>query len=264
MPTLQHPSYLQGWVMLRVGDTRLGRFCRGVNIGPPRFMLRNLDPHSQVAGAGRRQGGDLSLVVKAMRGVSTSIKGLRLAKVAIAIFVLLGIWPDRAALAQTYDFSSAVECSSVPFSGFGFQQCWESNIILKGGNRRKAWKLLYSDQTSDIVLGYYKSVGVGGWSFEDDSQVMRQFPNAAVFRGHLHGISLLTPVVRDGSDRSLTFSRHKSQSALQQQQCRGLWRYGPYGNRGYAYLVVAFFCRAGTSAPSLEEVRFLTREFQFK
>jgi len=80
--------------------------------------------------------------------------------------LLLGLAAPAAAVAQdSWVFAESVPCDSAPVYGVPFNDCAVSNTrSFRVGNAR-AWRMLYTDPTSEAAVGLYRLIeahGVGG------------------------------------------------------------------------------------------------------
>jgi hypothetical protein len=162
--------------------------------------------------------------------------------------------------AAQYTYNTRIDCKDAPVSGFKFRDCWISNTYQNGMNLYQSWRLAFSDNLSDVVVGYFKTLNQGYYTVAHPDAIVDMFRTSSAISGTVGRIVNVGNVVSVGSDRYFAFSR----SERPDQRCQAFIRYGPLQNLGSRYRVVGFFCRVAREDLSVEEARFLTDDLQFR
>jgi hypothetical protein len=164
--------------------------------------------------------------------------------VGLALALTVAVSP---VVAQDWVFAESVACESAPVYGFPFNNCAASNTRTFRVGIARAWRMLYSDATSEAAVGLYRLIeahGVGGMG-----------PATSSMADWLRGADSLRSVTAGAfgwvqNDQYVAFQRPN-------RQCVGFMRTGPPGAGAVYWTLGGAFCRDSTTPIPPDEARFL-------
>jgi hypothetical protein len=162
--------------------------------------------------------------------------------------LILGLWgAGSVAVAQDWVFADSIPCGSAPVYGVPFNNCSVSNMrSFRVGNAR-AWRMLYSDATSEAAVGLYRLVeahGTGGMG-PATSSMADWLRNADSLRSVTAGAFGWTQ-----TEQYVAFQRPN-------RQCVGFMRTGPAPGGPVYWVLGGAFCRSATTPIPHGEAQFL-------
>jgi len=169
---------------------------------------------------------------------------------------------ESEALAQSYRYryDTKIDCHAAPVTGFAFAACWVSYEVQFGLNVYRSWRLTYSDDVSQVVVGYFKPLNRGYFTIEHPDRIVQVFKSNAAVAKDVAGMHAIGAVESIGNDKFFSFSRPNRPD----QKCGGFVRYGPMVTWGSSFLVNGFFCRRSREDIMAKEMKFFTDVLQFK
>jgi hypothetical protein len=152
------------------------------------------------------------------------------------------------AIAQdSWAFTESIPCNTAPVYGMPFNNCSVSNTRrFRVGNAR-AWRMLYSDATSEAAVGLYRLIeahGVGGMGAATSS-VTNWLRNADALRSVTAGAFGWTE-----NDQFVAFQRPN-------RHCVGFMRTGPTPGGTVYWILGGALCRASPTSIPPAEAKFL-------
>jgi hypothetical protein len=166
----------------------------------------------------------------------------------MSLVAFAGLGSLLPAVAQSgWVFATAIPCDSAPVYGVPFNNCSVSNTRSFRVGDARAWRMLYTDATSEAAVGLYRLVeahGVGGMG-PATSNVIDWLRNADSLRSVTEGAFGWVQ-----NDQYVAFQRPN-------RQCVGFMRTGPPPSTVVYWILGGAFCRASATPIPAGEARFL-------
>jgi len=185
----------------------------------------------------------------ALRAFGTLVMSFMLAMLS----VLTAAVPSAAAQ-DTWVFSQSIPCSTAPVSGVPFNNCAVSNMrSFRVGNAR-AWRMIFSDATSEAAFGLYRLVepkGVGGMG-----------PLTSSMADWLRNADALRSVTAG----SFGWTQNNQYVAFQRpnRHCVGFARTGPPPGGTVYWILGGALCRDSPTPIPSAEAQFLVNSVQVR
>jgi hypothetical protein len=181
------------------------------------------------------------------RSVVVPPLGTLVASVMLGLLPGLGGAVSSAGAQDSWVFTESIPCNTAPVYGMPFNNCAVSNTrSFRVGNAR-AWRMLFSDATSEAAVGLYRLVeahGVGGMGSVTSSMV-DWLRNADSLRSVTSGAFGWTQ-----NDQYVAFQRPN-------RHCVGFMRTGPAPGGPVYWILGGALCRASPTSIPPAEAQFL-------
>jgi hypothetical protein len=174
--------------------------------------------------------------------------------------VMFGLHPGLSggvpsAVAQgSWEFSESIPCNTAPVYGIPFNNCTVSNIRRFRVGDARAWRLLFSDASSEAAVGLYRLIearGVGGMGAVTSSMA-EWLRNADSLRSVTAGAFGWTQ-----NDQYVAFQRPN-------RQCVGFMRTGPQPGGTVYWILGGALCRASPTPLPAAEAIFLVNSIKVR
>jgi hypothetical protein len=177
----------------------------------------------------------------------------KLLRLLLGLLQVAGL-PMAVVAQDSWVFAESIPCDSAPVYGVPFNDCAVSNIrSFRVGNAR-AWRMLYTDATSEAAVGLYRLIdahGVGGMG-PATSSMADWLRSADSLRNVTAGAYGWTQ-----NDQYVAFQRPN-------QQCVGFMRTGPPPGGVVYWTLGGAFCRNTTIPIPPTEARFLVNAIKVR
>jgi hypothetical protein len=163
-----------------------------------------------------------------------------------ALSVLGGAVPSVVAQ-DAWVFTESIPCSAAPVYGLPFNNCAVSNARRFRVGDARAWRMLFSDATSEAAMGLYRLVearGAGGMG-PPTSSMVDWLRNADSLRSITVGAFGWVQ-----NDQYVAFQRPS-------RQCVGFMRTGPPPGGTVYWILGGALCRVSPTPIPPDEARFL-------
>lgn len=188
------------------------------------------------------------------RSVDFPPVGMLVASVMLGLLPGLGAAVPSAVAQASWVFTESIPCSTAPVYGVPFNNCTVSNMrSFRVGNAR-AWRMLFSDASSEAAIGLYRLVepkGVGGMG-PATSSMTDWLRNADSLRSVTAGAFGWTQ-----NDQYVAFQRPS-------RHCVGFMRTGPPPGGTVYWILGGAFCRDSPMPIPPTEAQFLVNSVQVR
>src|SRR5262245_38856463 len=181
--------------------------------------------------------------------VGTLVVAVMLAALSVSMAAV-----PSAAAQDSWVFNQSIPCSTAPVSGVPFNNCAVSNMrSFRVGNAR-AWRMLFSDATSEAAFGLYRLVepkGVGGMG-----------PLTSSMADWLRNADALRSVTAG----SFGWTQNAQYVAFQRpnRHCVGFARTGPPPGGTVYWILGGALCRDSPTPIPPAEAQFLVNSVQVR
>jgi len=188
------------------------------------------------------------------RSVAVPRVSMLVVSVMLCLLPGLGGQVPSAVAQDSWVFTESIPCGTAPVYGVSFNNCAVSNMrSFRVGNAR-AWRLLFSDASSEAAIGLYRLVepkGVGGMG-PATSSMGDWLRNADSLRSVTAGAFGWTQ-----NDQYVAFQRPS-------RHCVGFMRTGPPPGGTVYWILGGAFCRASPTPIPPTEAQFLVNSVKVR